>query len=254
MNSYPEIVAKIVSDYLERVKSHLRAVPAQEQNEFLKEIESHLYEAYQQMPGEDEVARILAVLRNFGEPADVVSDRLPGTMVRSGTRRNLPLYVVAGILIAIFGVPLGFGGLGVLIGLLAALTGVMVAFYAAAGSVFLSGALITACGLIRFLAPGFFDRLVDIGVIQLGGPVGEFLDHFSTADQGLMMMLAGCILLGIGFGLLWVGKRMLRGLRFLFSLSFDWIRRLGRRGRKSFQRQDQGARAAGRVAFANGGK
>ena len=34
MNNYPEVVAKIVSDYLERVKSQLRLVPAHEQGEF----------------------------------------------------------------------------------------------------------------------------------------------------------------------------------------------------------------------------
>ena len=80
----------------------------------MREIQSHVYEAYQQMPGEDDVARIFAVLRNLGEPGEVVADRLPGAMVRSGTRRNLPLYVAGGILIALFGIPLGFGGFGVL--------------------------------------------------------------------------------------------------------------------------------------------
>ena len=115
---------------MERVKSQLGLVPIREQNEFLREIESHLYEAYQQTPGDDDVARILAVLRNLGEPAEVVSDRLPGTMVRSGTKRNLPLYVVGGILIALFGIPLGFGGLGVLVGILGGLAGMLVAFYA----------------------------------------------------------------------------------------------------------------------------
>jgi hypothetical protein len=109
MNNYPEVVAKIAKDYLERVKSQLRLVPAHEQGEFLREIESHLYESYQQMPGEDDVARILAVLRNFGEPAEVVSDRLPGAMVRSGTKRNLPLYIMGGIFIALFGLPAGIG-------------------------------------------------------------------------------------------------------------------------------------------------
>jgi len=116
MNPYPEVVAKIAGDYMERVKSQLRLVSTQEQGDFLREIESHLYEAYQQMPGEDDVARILAVLRNFGEPAEVVSDRLPGALVRSGTKRNLPLYVAGGILIALFGLPLGSAGAGVLVG------------------------------------------------------------------------------------------------------------------------------------------
>ena len=241
MYNYPAMVARIVNDYLERVKSQLRLVPVREQNEFLREIESHVYEAYQQMPGEDDVARILAVLRNLGEPAEVVSDRLPGTMVRSGTKRNLPLYVVGGILIALFGLPLGFGGLGVLAGLLAAVAGVLIAFYAATGSFLLVGSLVTLLGLTRFLSPQFFDRLVDLGFVQLGSPVGEFLDQFSPADQGLIMMLVGCVLLGFGLGMLWLGKRLLRGLRFLFSLLFDRARRLAQTVRRKWSHESREA-------------
>ena len=58
MSNYPEAVARIADDYLERVTAQLRLVPAQEHDEFLREIKSHVYEAYQQTPGEDEVARI----------------------------------------------------------------------------------------------------------------------------------------------------------------------------------------------------
>src|ERR1035438_7210333 len=198
MNNYPEVVAKIVSDYLERVKSQLRLVPAHEQGEFLREIESHLYEAYQQTPGEDDVARILAVLRKFGEPAEVVSDRLPGAMVRSGTKRNLPLYVVGGILIALFGLPLGSAGVGVLVGLLAALAGILVAYYAVAGSFLMVGALTMLLGLTRILLPGLFDRLVALGYIQLGGPVGEFLNHFSPGYQGILIILFASLFAEIG--------------------------------------------------------
>jgi uncharacterized membrane protein len=246
MNNYPDAVAKIVSDYLERVKSQLRLVPAREQTEFLREIESHVYEAYQQTPGVDDVARILAVLRNLGEPAEAVSDRLPGAMVRSGTKRSLPLYVVGGILIALFGLPLGFGGLGVLVGLLAAAAGVLIAFYAAAGSITLVGSLVTLLGLIRFLVPHLFDRLVELGFIQLGGPVGEFLDQFSPADQGLLMMLIGCVILAGGVGMLWVGKHLLRGLRFLFSLLFDRIRRLAQTVRRKWSHESREAPGMGR--------
>src|SRR5712692_2732534 len=124
MNNYPVVVEKVADDYLERVKAQLRLVPAHEHEDFLREIRSHVYEAYQQTSGEDDVARILLVLRNLGEPAEVVSDRLPGAMIRSGTKRNLPLYVVGGILIALFGIPLGFGGVGVVVGLLFALSAI----------------------------------------------------------------------------------------------------------------------------------
>ncbi len=146
MNNYPEVVAKISNDYLQRVRSKLALVPAHERDEFVREIQSHLYEAYQQIPGDDDVTKILAVLRNLGEPADVVAERLPGAMVRSGRRRRLPLYVIGGILIALFGLPLGFGGAGIVVGVLLAVAGVVVAYYAAAGSILLVGAIFSLVG------------------------------------------------------------------------------------------------------------
>ncbi len=249
MNSYPEVVAKIAKDYLDRVKSQLGLVPAHEQGEFLREIESHLYEAYQQTPGEDDVTRILTVLRNFGEPAEVVSDRLPGSMVRSGTKRNLPLYVVGGILIALFGLPLGSAGVGVLVGLLAALAGILVAYYAVAGSFLLVGALTMLLGLTRILLPQLFDRLVVLGYVQLNGPVGEFLDNFSPGYQGLLMILFASVFAAGGLGMLWVGRYLLRGLRFLFSLTFDWMRRFAQGARRKLHRDNREAPQLGKVSF-----
>src|ERR1022692_2148678 len=101
MDNYPEVVVMIANDFLERVKVHLRPLPAHEQDEFLKELRSHLYEAYQQTQGDEDVARMLAVLRNLGEPGEVVADRLPDAMVRSGATGNLPRYIAGGILIAL---------------------------------------------------------------------------------------------------------------------------------------------------------
>jgi uncharacterized membrane protein len=227
MNDYPPVVAAIANDYLERVKSRLRLVPAQEQEEFLLELRSHLYEAYQQAPGEDDVARILTVLRNLGEPAEVVSDRLPGAMVRSGAKRNLPLYIIGGILIALFGIPLGFGGMGVLIGLMGALLGLAVAFYATAGSILLVGALFMLLGLTRILFPPVFDLLISRGIIQLG-PLAEFFDQLTTADQSLVMILFAGVFIAAGLGMLWLGKHLLRGLRFLFRLVVDWMGRFAK--------------------------
>jgi uncharacterized membrane protein len=235
MNPYPEVVAKIANDYLERVKSQLRLVPAREQDEFLLEIQSHIYEAYQQTAGEDDVARILAVLRNLGEPPDVVSDRLPGTMVRSGTKRNLPLYIVTGILIALFGIPLGFGGAGVVVGLLAALAGLVTAYYAIAGSVLLTGGLLMLLGLTRMLLPTLWDRLIEIGFIQINGPVAEFLDHLSSSDQGFLIILLAALFLASGWGMVMLGKYLLRGLRFLFSLTFERMRRFAQSIRRKLR-------------------
>ena len=238
MSQYPDAVTTIVNDYLARVKLQLRSLPALEQEDFLREVQSHLYDAYTQTPGEDEVAKILAVLRNFGEPADVVSDRLPGAMVRSGTRRNLPLYIVGGIVIALFGIPLGFGGFGVLLGLLAALAGTLIAYYAFTGALLFTGCIIMISGLTRALLPELWDRLVELGYIQTGGPLGDFFDTITPSDQGLLMILFASVFLAAAWGLFRLGKHLLRGLRFLFSLTFEWMRRFATTIRRKLRRDD----------------
>jgi len=245
MNQYPQVVTTIANDYLQRVKSQLRLVPAPDQNDFLREIESHLYEAYNQTPGEDDVARILAVLRNFGEPAEVVSDRLPAAMVSSGTRRSLPLYIVGGILIALFGIPLGFGGFGVLLGLLVALAGLLIAYYAIAGSFLLSGAVIMIFGLTRVLLPELWDKLVILGYIR----TGDFFEGLSPTDAGLLLVLLAGLFLAGGWGMFRVSKHLLRGLRFLFSLTFDWMRRFAQTIRRKLRRDDGPGRPVGSVSF-----
>jgi len=190
------------------------------------------------------VARVLAVLRNLGEPAEVVSERLPGAMVRSGAKRSQLLYVAGGILIALFGIPLGFGGVAVLMGLLAALSGIVVAYYATAGSILLAGAMLMLMGLTQFAMPQLSDKLITLGFIHIGGPPAEFLDRFSPSDQGLLMILFATLLAGGGLSMLKLGKRILLGLRFLFALAFDWIRRFAQRLRR---RLGQGNRERPRV-------
>lgn len=235
MSNYPDLVATITSDYLARLKAQLRLVPVAEQQEFLKEIESHIYEAYQQTPGDDELARILAVLRKLGEPADVVSDRLAESMMRSGTRRNLPLFVLGGIVIALFGLPLGFGGVGVLIGILGTLAGLLVAFYATSGAVLLTGALLAACGLARLYQPELWERLLRLGVIRMDAQVGDFMYQLSPGEQGVVMLMLGLVLLAAGVGMLRLGKHLVRGLRFLGSLVFDWMRQTAQRVRSKLR-------------------
>jgi len=243
MENYPEAVAKIANDYLDRVRLNLHAVPPSEQADFLNEIRAHIYDAYQQAAGEDEIARILAVLRNFGEPADVVADRLPAAMVREGAKRNLPLFILSGILIALFGVPMGFGGICVLTGLLAALTGLTIAFFAITGSTLLVGSVFMLIGLSRYFFPGVFDRLVEAGIIHMEGPF-EFINQFAPAEQGMFFIIVASIILAAGLGMLWLGKRMLRGLRFLAMQLFDWARRLAQTLRKQFREYRTSSAAA----------
>src|SRR5215471_14755112 len=132
MDNYPSSVDMVVNDYLDRLRQPLRSIPVVEREEFRQEIRSHIYEAYQQEPGVDEVARILAVLRRLGEPAEVVSDRLPESVLRAGRQKSSTLHIIGAVVIALFGVPLGVGGVAILLGILATLVGVVVVGYASA--------------------------------------------------------------------------------------------------------------------------
>jgi uncharacterized membrane protein len=234
MSNYSDAVGKIVESYMERLKARLSPVPARERNEFLQEIRSHIYESYLQAAGDaesDDVTRILGVLGKLGEPADVVADRLSEAMMSSGTRRKFPLHIVAGVLIALFGIPLGFGGVAVLVGVLVALTGVVLSFYATMAVVFLTGTLLLVLGLTRIYEPAVWDRLLAYGVIQMDGPVAALFDQLTPLGQGVLMIVLAGVFVVCGLAMLWLGKYLTRGLRFLFTLVFDWIRKLATRVR-----------------------
>src|SRR5262245_36639043 len=226
MNDYPEVVGKILDDYLQRLNHQLRCVPALERDEFLQEIRSHVYEAYQQEPTDGEVDRMLRVLRNLGEPAEVVADRLPEAMVRSGTKRNLPLHILGGILIALFGIPLGFGGVGVLLGVFVALAGVVIAYYGAAAILMVGAAAVVSFGLTRLYRPEWWDSLVSAGVVQIDPNMSQILARVSASDQGYILIVFGLILAAVGVTMLYLGRYVVRGIRFLAGLVLDWIRNL----------------------------
>ena len=232
MNNYSDTVGKIVESYMDRLKTRLRPVPARERDEFLQEIRSHIYESYLQAPGDaesDDVTRILGVLGKLGEPAEVVADRLSEAMLNSGTRRKFPLHIVAGVLIALFGIPLGFGGVAVLAGVLVALTGIVLSFYATMAVVFLTGTLLLVLGLTRIYEPAVWDRLLAYGVIQMDGPVAALFGQLTPLGQGVLMIVLAGVFVVCGLAMLWLGKYLTRGLRFLFILVFDWIRKLATR-------------------------
>jgi hypothetical protein len=223
MSHYPEVVDKIVQDYLERVKAHLQRIPQTDRDEFVKEISSHVFESYNRASQPDEVSRILVVLRNLGEPAELVAEKLPDAMVAFGRTRRLPLYVLGGVLIGLFGLPLGFAGVAVILGALGAISGLVVAYLAVAGAVVVTGVIGMGLGLLRLLNPELWDQLVAQGFIHINGRLAELFDLLSPASQGASLVFFFMAVSAIGLGMLWVGKRMLRGLRFLFNLIFERV-------------------------------
>ncbi len=212
-NGFSGPVAQIVDNYLDRFKKGLRGLPAKDQDELVKEIHSHIYESFRNDPTPDEVARILKVLDKLGEPAAVISARMPEAMVTLGKKRKLPFLILAGLLIAFFGVPLGLGGLSAAVGILIGVLAVIVSFYVVAFSLILSGWLSAVVLIIRIVVPGFLDPWMDIYPLV---PDPTF---------NLIIYIFGALLISaLGFGMLWLGSRMMRGVRFVFRLLFNKIK------------------------------
>ncbi len=212
-NGFSGPVAQIVDNYLERFKKGLKGIPAKDQDELVKEITSHIYESFRDDPTADEVARILKVLDKLGEPAAVISARMPEAMVTLGKKRKLPFLILAGVLIAFFGVPLGLGGLSVAVGLIISVLAIIVSFYIMAFSMILAGWLSAVIMIVRIFSPGFLDPWINIYPL-VSDPT------FNT----IIYIFGALLIAAVGFGILWLGSRMMRGVRFVFRLLFDKVK------------------------------
>ncbi len=212
-NGFSGPVAQIVDNYLERLKKGLKGIPAKDQDELVREINSHIYESFRADATPDEVTRILKVLDKLGEPADVIASRMPEAMVTLGKKRKLPFLILAGLLIAFFGVPLGLSGLGAAVGLIIGLLGLVLAFYVVAFSLILTGWLGAVVLAVRAFKPGFLDPYMDIYPLV------------ADPTLNIVIYIVGALLMaGLGFGMLWLGSRLLRGLRFVFRLLIGKVR------------------------------
>ena len=212
-NGFSGPVAQIVDNYLERLKKGLKGISAKDQEDLVKEIHSHIYESFRSDPTPDEVTRVLKVLDKLGEPAAVISARMPDAMVTLGKKKKLPFLILAGLLIAFFGLPLGMSGIGLVAGIIITILGLVLAFYVLAFSMILTGWLAAVILIIRLVVPGFLDPYMDIYPLV---PDPTF---------NLVIYILGALLISaIGFGLLWVGSRMMRGIRFVFRFLFGKIK------------------------------
>ena len=227
-NGFSGPVAQIVDNYLDRLKKGLKGIPARDQDELIKEINSHIYESFRNDPTPDEVARILKVLDKLGEPAAVISARMPEAMVSLGKKKKLPFLILAGVLIAFFGVPLGLGGLSVAVGLIISVLALIVSFYIVAFSMILAGWLSAVIMIVRIFSPGFLDPWVDIYPL-VSDPT------FNT----IIYIFGALLIAALGFGLLWLGSRLMRGVRFVLRLLFNkmknWRKRAPAGGEQNLQ-------------------
>jgi uncharacterized membrane protein len=223
MNNFSESVEKIVNNYIKRLKKHPKGLPEKDKDELVKEVQSHIYESFIHDSSENEIEQIFIVLDKLGEPAEVVSSRMPASIVTLGRKKKLPIYILSGILIALFGIPLGLTGAAVVFTLLLAIGITIFAFYLTAFSLILSGWIGIIVCIIRLINPYF------------GDPYITFYPVFSDPTLNYLLYLFGSILVSAaGIGLFFVGRYMTRGLKFLFNLTFERAREA--RSRRRIQR------------------
>lgn len=227
-NHFPLTAEKIVADYLEKLKMHLKGMNENDQNEILAEIRSHIYESFNAESGGDDIDRILRALKRLGEPAEVASSRVGESVSRLGRQKKSLIYVLSGFLIIFFAAPLGMGGLGVIAGLLAALLGLLIAYFATAVSFVVSGFICALVGLITIISPDIFleiNHWAGEAIFQFG----PFQNHPQIA--GVIILIIAMMLAALGLLMLWSGKHIWRGLRYTLNLMLAKIRAIfsGRR-------------------------
>lgn len=220
-NDFSEPVAKIVENYLMRLKQHLRGLPEADQQELVKEIHSHIFESFRDDPTENEVDRILKVLDKLGEPADVISSRMSPAMVNMGKKRKLPLYILAGTAIALFGVPLGLSGISILLAIFITILALLASYYLIAGSLLVCGWIGMMASILALINP----HLMDVPYIQFP-PLSP-----DPTLNAILSLIVSAILSIVGIVLLWLGKYAIRGIKFLFNLTLEKIRGFRKRRR-----------------------
>ena len=135
-------------------------------------------------------------------------------------------------MVGMFGLPLGFAGVAMLLGGLGALLGLVAAFFATATLLLVTGVMGMGLGLLRMLNPDLWDHLVAQGFIQVHGRIGQVFDLLSPATQGGLLVFIFMAVAAAGLGMLWLSKRMLKGLRFFGDLMLDRAKTLLRRRRR----------------------
>ncbi len=221
-------VQAVIDDYLDRLKYRLAGFPAIDREDLLREISGHINEAFAGESGGDEIERVLRVLRRLGEPAHVISERMSPAMVKLGKKKGLPFYIVSGVLIALFALPLGAGVFGVLIGVLAAIIGLLAAYFATALSLLISGAIGIVVSVLVMMDPTIIDRInavfggkENFHLVFLGSSF-----YLSPQTEAVICLILCGIMAGLGALMLWGGRYLLRGIGYVFRISWEKMKEI----------------------------
>lgn len=219
-NNFSSDVEKIVNNYMKRLKRHLRGLSEKDQTELVKEIHSHIYESYAHDGTKNEIERIFNVLDKLGEPAEVVSARVSPAMVSMGKKRKWPLYILAGFLITVFGLPLGISGIAILFSALLVALVLILTVYVTGITLVVAGWIGAVMIMIRNFNPDFLEPWIEMTPLVT-----------DTTFNSVLYVILCLLVAALGVGLLWLGRHIMHGTSFLLSMPFEKIREARRRSR-----------------------
>jgi len=85
---------KIYDDYLKRVERTTAILPPADRLEIMMEINSHIYEATQGMPADQEIEQLLDTLEKLGAPEEVLQPLVANKKVLQATRSFRPRHII----------------------------------------------------------------------------------------------------------------------------------------------------------------
>jgi uncharacterized membrane protein len=220
---YSSAAQAVINDYLDRLKYRLTGFPAADREDLLREIVSHIDDAFAAETGGEEMDRLLRVLRRLGEPAEVISERMSPAMIKMGKKKGLPFYILSGALIAFVGLPLGLGAAGLLIGILATIFGLLLAYFMMGISLVVSGVLGMIVSAIVLIDPEIIDRINQTFGANMHFGVSGFID-LPMQTQAVITLAVCALLTAIGALMIWGGRYILRGTGYLFKISWQKIK------------------------------
>jgi len=228
---YSPAAQAVINDYIDRLKCRLAGFPSCDREDLLREIASHIDEGFAVESGSDEMQRLLQVLRRLGEPADVINERMSPAMVKLGKKKGLPFYILSGVLIALFGLPLGLGAACLVISVLATIFALIVAYFMTAISLLVSGVAGIIVGVLLIADPTIIERIDR--ALGANIAVTGFPPYLSPQTDAFITVIICAILAGIGALMLWGGRYLLGGIGYLFKISWEKIQETTARHRQS---------------------
>jgi uncharacterized membrane protein len=138
----------------------------------------------------------------------------------SSLPKKRPLYILAGVFIALFGLPLGLGGVAVLFGFVITLLALIFSYYVTAFSLVLAGWIGAIISVIKIINPYFLDSYI------------EWTSLVSDPTlNGIISLFVSLIMAAMGILLFWFGRYIMRGFKFLVSLPFEKVKEIKRKRR-----------------------